>query len=427
MKPPPQDTIRQLYIGDNLAVMRGLNSETVDLIYLDPPFNSKSLHKGTMGSKAEKQQFKDTWKMSDINKDELSDIKIGIPDAYRLIKLLGDINGESWYAYLTFMAVRLNEMHRILKDTGSIYLHCDDTMSAPLKLLMDIVFSANNFRNEIIWCYTKMAAHKQKQLSRAHNTIFWYSKTNKRNWKFDVDAIRLPYSESSKKREGHTLNRLGSGYSKEGVTVLNPSGKFPEDWIIHIPYLRQNERTGWATQKPLALLERIIKASSEKGDLVLDPFCGCSTACIAAEHEERQWIGIDIDKESAKIMEDRAQTETNLLDIWDGVQIINAAKVANLPRRSDIEEINKNDRRIKADLYRRQNGKCGICKLEFPIKIFEYDRVKSGKRGGRYTADNVELLCPTCNRIKSGDTRQQAVRRVAEKRIFDELGENEDE
>ena len=132
----------------------------------------------------------------------------------------------------------------------------------------------------------------QRQLSRAHDTILWYS--NGAQWCFNVDAIRLPYAAGSKAREGQTLNRLGSGYSKEGITKLNPLGKFPEDWIIHIPYLRGKELTDYPTQKPDALLERIIKASSNPGDLVFDCFMGSGTTQTVAMKLGRRFIGADI-------------------------------------------------------------------------------------------------------------------------------------
>ena len=412
---PPVSAVRKLYIGDNLAVMRGMDGETVDLIYLDPPFNSKSLYKGAMGSRAEKQQFSDVWKMNDINKDELADIKLNNPDAYDLIKLMGGINGESWYAYLTFMAVRLGEMRRILKKTGSIYLHCDRNMSAPLKLLLDIFFGERNFHNEIVWFYHDTPGRPKRHFARKHDVIYRYAKTE--DFIFNADAVKIPVKPESMERYSY-VRKLGGREYYEGEGT-----KIPES-VWSFPAVKRNskESTGWATQKPLALLKRIIRASSDAGGLVLDPFCGCATACIAAEQENRQWIGIDIDREAEKIMAERAKKDTNLLDIWSAVEIIDAGKTANLPKRTDIKEINKKDMRVKTELYRRQGGKCGICKMKFPLKTLEYDRKKPGKRGGRYTADNVELLCPTCNRVKGSGTRREAVRRIAAKRIFEELG-----
>ena len=409
MKLEKSNWTRELWISDNLPVMRGMNSETVDLIYLDPPFNSKRMYEGNLSPEMGKQSFSDIWGDSDITEDDRRILRTEYPHCAALINVLADSHGKSWKSYLSFMGIRLMEMHRLLKETGSIYLHCDPHMSHPLKMLMDMIFGEKNFRNEIVWCYTRMSTKNQMQLSRAHDIIFWYSKTSNKNWKFNVDDIRLPYADSSKKREGMTLNRLGSGYSKEGITVLNPKGKFPEDWIRHIPYLRQNERTGWKTQKPLALLERIIKASSNKGDVVMDPFCGCGTACIAATRLERQWLGIDQHPSADKIMQKRIQDDTKLAPEWDSVKIIHAKTAADLPKRTDVQSFIKNAQ-TKRMLYETQKGKCASGDLcpngaeKQNINLMDFDRKMPGKRGGGYVWGNVQLLCRTCNGKKGKKT-----------------------
>ncbi len=248
---------------------------------------------------------------------------------------LKDYGNKYNFCYLVYMAIRLIECHRILKDTGSLYLHCDPTMSHYLKILLDCVFGEKNFRNEIVWCYTRMSAKGQRKLSQAHDIIFWYCKSNR--WTFNVDEIRLPYAQGSKNREGYTLNRLGSGYSKEGKTVLNPIGKFPEDWMTYIPYLRGKERTGYPTQKPLALLERIIQASSKKGELVLDPFCGCATTCIAAEKLGRKWVGIDISIKAYELVQARLKKEVaNPEELFDYKKALRFS--IEPPRRTDQGE-----------------------------------------------------------------------------------------
>ena len=155
-----------------------------------------------------------------------------------------------------------------------------------------------------------MATKNQKKLSAATDTIFWYSKTDK--WIFNIDDIRISYSESSKKREGYKLNRLGSGYSKEGITVLNKKGKFPENWINYIPYLRGKERIGYPTQKPEKLIERIIKASSNENDIVMDPFLGGGTTVAVADKLNRQWIGIDQSVQAIKVSEMRLHKHRSL-------------------------------------------------------------------------------------------------------------------
>ena len=408
---------RELYYGgDNLAVMRGLDSNIADLIYLDPPFNSKSLYKGAMGSKAAKQQFKDIWRMGDINNEELKDLKLYAPDMHSLISILGGINGESWQAYLTFMAVRLLEMRRLLKDTGSVYLHCDSTMSAPLKLLMDIVFGANNFQNEIVWFYPSMSAAKQ-QFPKKHDNLLFYTKSN--SYIFNGDDVREAYDSKTVKRYENDVVFPG-GYKAK----MNPKGRMPYS-VWQIPPIRNvsPERTGWKTQKPLLLLKRIILASSNPGDMVLDPFCGCATACVAAEEEGRAWIGIDKDKESAKIMKLRTKGQQKFDKIWDCVRLVNASKTKMLPVRDEILAVKIPRNRwyqIKAHLYEKQNGKCAAapyCTHEIPIELMEVDRISAGAHGGQYIIGNVQLLCSRCNRMKGSGTMEALKEKLSQKKL----------
>ena len=303
-----------LYYGDCLDWMREWESDCVDLIYLDPPFNSNANYNVLFGAKgdgkAQYRAFNDTWSWDDAAVERYANFANapGRPAHDAIVGLRRILDKCGMLAYLTYMAERLEEMRRLLKPTGAIYLHCDPTASHYLKVVMDAIFGKANFRNELLWCYTRMSSRGQRQLSRAHDAIFWYS--NGSDWVFNVDEIRLPYAESSKAREGHTLNRLGSGYSKEGVTVLNAKGKFPENWITHIPYLRGKERLGYPTQKPLSLLERIVKASSNEGDVVLDPFCGCGTAVEAARRLNRRWAGVDISSFAIDLVRKRLKDES---------------------------------------------------------------------------------------------------------------------
>ena len=193
-------------------------------------------------------------------------------------------------AYLSYMVERLVQMKIILKPTGSIYLHCDPTYSHYIKIIMDGIFGQENFRNEIVWCYSRPSAPSQRQLSRVHDIILWYSKGSE--WIFNPDDIRQPYAKSSRKREGYVAN---TSKVAQGSVQLDKNGKFPESWI-EIPPLKGNshEYLGYPTQKPLKLLHRIIKASSNPGNIVFDPFCGCGTTLEAAQQLKRGWIGIDI-------------------------------------------------------------------------------------------------------------------------------------
>ena len=297
---------RTIFCRDNLEVLRGINTESIDLIYLDPPFNKNKVFTAPIGTSAEGASFSDIFKEKDVKEEWLDIIKESNQTLHDFLEGIEKIGYRYNKYYLCYMAIRLIEMQRILKNTGSLYLHCDPTMSHYLKLLLDIIFGEKNFRNEVVWCYSRMASKNQKQLSRAHDIIFWYSKN--KEWTFNVDDIRLPYAESSKNREGYTKRTVGSGLLKNQVCVLNPIGKFPEDWI-NIPFVRGKEYQGYPTQKPLALLDRIIKTSTNKGDIVLDPFCGCATTCIASEILKRQWIGIDISKMAYKLVKDRLLKE----------------------------------------------------------------------------------------------------------------------
>lgn len=209
-----------------------------------------------------------------------------------IVSLLGalrqHLGSSSVMAYLVMMTPRLKELHRILKPTGSIFLHCDPTSSHYFKLLMDCIFSPSNFRNEIVWCY-RQGGRGARHFARKHDTIFFYSKSNK--WTFEASSIRVPYHGAG----GYQTSGRGVK-NKNGRTYLpNPEGKVPEDWwdIPAIPPMSQ-ERIGYPTQKPLELLERIIKACSKEDQIILDPFCGCGTAIVAAEKLNRRWIGIDI-------------------------------------------------------------------------------------------------------------------------------------
>ena len=296
-----------LYYGDNLEILRKyIKDESVDLIYLDPPFNSKAnynvLFKDESGeSKAQIQAFTDFWHW-DEESAKTYDYLVTNPNipakVSNLISALHGFLGQNQMsAYLVMIAVRLIELHRVLKNTGSLYLHCDPTASHYLKIVLDSIFGEESFRNEIVWCYTGASSPNQKQFPRKHGIIFWYSKGE--NWVFNEDAVRIPYSEA-------TLQRIKAGeeggkssesifHGKRTKREINENGKLVEDWWeIPVVGSTAKERLGYPTQKPLALLERIIKTSSNKGDIILDPFCGCGTTIDASEKLERKWIGIDI-------------------------------------------------------------------------------------------------------------------------------------
>ncbi len=307
-----------LYYGDNLDILRRyIKDETIDLIYLDPPFKSNQDYnvlfqeRNGSQSKAQIKVFEDTWQWDQEAAKSYHEVVEKGPEkvskvmrAFRMF--LGD---NDMLAYLAMMAPRLVQLRRVLKSTGSIYLHCDPTSSHYLKMLMDAVFEARNFRNEIVWCYTGPSGAK-KAFPKKHDVLLRYSKGD--TWIFNADAIRIPYKElhtdkgKSAKIWGTDGKLQDEGTRKEYLR----RGKIPEDFWVDIPsggHISPAERLGYQTQKPERLLERIIKASSNKGDIVLDPFCGCGTAIAVAQKLNRRWIGIDITHLAVTLIKHRLQ------------------------------------------------------------------------------------------------------------------------
>lgn len=251
-----------IYLGDCLYEMRKMTSASVDLIYLDPPYNTGRTWKGNAGS------FDDKF----AGRNE----------------------------YLDFMEDRLSQCWRILKNTGSIYLHCDPTYSHYLKVAMDRIFYVRNFRNEIVWCYARGGANPRYGCRRAHDTILYYSKGEHPTW----NVIYRPYSQAKLSRYNKDDKR-----TPEELERIHKRGKVAEDWWDDIPSFssasRSGEISGYPTQKPLALLRRIIKASSNAGDVVLDPFCGSGTTLVAAKELGRKFIGIDANPDAIAVAKRR--------------------------------------------------------------------------------------------------------------------------
>jgi len=290
-------SINKLYYGDNLEILQlYIPDEFVDFVYLDPPFNSSqdynAFFKEKDGAKSADQirVFRDTWEWNETSAlsyksvVEYASPQISIAmQAFR--KFLSD---NDMLAYLSMMAPRLIELKRVLKPTGSIFLHCDPTASHYLKMLMDSIFGGGNFRNEIIWHY-RTGNLAKKQFQRKHDVILFYSKTN--IWKFKPLEYKEYYSQVYGPGFKPGFKGRKHGEDRYGEFRI----PFVDDvWDISAVFTRSSEHLDYPTQKPLALLERIIKAGSNQGDIVLDPFCGCGTTIAMAEHLEREWIGIDI-------------------------------------------------------------------------------------------------------------------------------------
>ena len=316
-----------LYTNDNLYVLSGLNSELVDLIYLDPPFNSKRMYSAPVGSKAAGAMFKDMWTWKDVDEQYLDTLAANFPALARYIADGGTFHGKAMAAYLTYMAQRILEMYRVLKETGSLYLHCDPTASHYLKLLLDSIFGKQNFRSEIIWSYA-WGVRTTKYWNKKHDVILMYTKSS--NYIFNSNEVleERKASEATQTRlkyKGAMITDWNKGRGTEKLAL-------PTDvWYIPTINAMSKERTGYPTQKPLALLHRIIKASSNEGDIVLDPFCGCATTCVAAQQLDRKWIGIDIEKQSVNILIERLSDDAGLFKDFIATD--------QIPKRSDITEI----------------------------------------------------------------------------------------
>ena len=438
---------KTIFTGDNLPIMRGMNSASVDLIYLDPPFNSNANYAAPIGSEAAGAEFKDTWTLNDVDAAWLDLIEAKHPALNRVIHAAMTDSDKS---YLIYMAVRLIEMHRILKPTGSIYLHCDPTMSHYLKLAMDAVFGKRNFLNEIVWKRT--TAHNDSAIYGCiHDTILYYSKGDSPT----LNEQYQPYSDEYLKRYKHTdengkryLDRdltagslSGGGYQYEwnGITKIwrcpfttmqeyHKSGKLyytrtgtprlkqflddmpgvpVQDVWIDIPPINSQakERVGYPTQKPLALLDRIIKASSNEGDLVFDPFCGCATTLVAADRLQRDWIGVDISAKAAELVVERIKEDQRMFE--------DILARTDIPKRTDLGDIPRyNAPENKTLLYGEQGGNCNGCSEHFQTQHLEIDHIIAKSVGGTDHIDNLQLLCGHCNRIKGNRGQEYLISRL---------------
>ena len=309
---------RTIFCDDNIDVLRGINSECIDLIYLDPPFNKNKKFTAPIGSSAEGAEFSDIFREDDVKDEWLVTIKEDQPELYHYLNGIKGVGNSYNFAYLAYMAIRLLECHRTLKPTGSIYLHCDPTMSHYLRLLMDCILGEGYFRNEIIWHYGQRTSFLKRNFNQKHDSILFYARnlaivnrvsqewkrkeflSNRHDVKTDDDGKEFIWTDGDKNKKRY----------KRYVADVLRAGK-PLDDVWQIPLLNSSakERTGYPTQKPLKLLRRIIQASSNDGDMVLDPFCGCATTCVAAEQLHRQWIGIDVSLKAYEIVKERLSKE----------------------------------------------------------------------------------------------------------------------
>ncbi len=417
---------KTIFTGDNLQIMRGMNTQSVDLIYLDPPFNSKANYAAPIGSQAAGAEFKDTWTLNDVDITWLDLIETKHPALNRVIHAA---IVDSDKAYLIYMAVRLLEMKRVLTHTGSIYLHCDPTMSHYLKIMMDAVFGRQNFRNEIVWHYKKFP-NKARYFQQNHDTILMYSATKDYNFN---KLYHKALTENQKQIQQRGYNTKSSGgkkivsiydrsnpkviaklpmWQQEGRKIYDvqqpeqPPGPAIDDiWNMSIVGPRSAEKTGYPTQKPLKLLERIIKASSNTGDVVFDPFCGCATTCVAADRLQRNWIGIDISPKAAELVVRRIKNEQGLFQ-----KIIHRT---DIPKRTDLGKLPRYNRpENRTALYGKQKGYCSGCKEHFQEQHLEIDHIIAKSVGGTDHTSNLQLLCGHCNRVKGNRGQEYLVTKL---------------
>ena len=369
--------------------------------------------------------------------------------------------------YLTAMAVRLFEMKRILKSTGSIYLHCDPTASHYLKMIMDDMFGKNNFRNEIVW-KRRFDTHNLSttHMGRNHDIILYYTNSPETVYHIQYTPYDPAYIESHYKYEDTRgkyrllpcTNETG-GNRQYSFMDITRAWRFSEDTMDEMyendllvqlreggPYYykkylseargvplqdiwddiasaRGNERTGYPTQKPLALLERIIKASSDERGIVLDPFCGCATACVAAEKLQRQWIGIDISPAAEDITKLRLEEASQQSALFSPIQMSDVTVSSTPPIRTDNAEEIAIQQKLptyqthKPELFGRQQGRCNACEYEFHYRNLSVDHISPRSKGIDDSIQNLQLLCPSCNSIKHTGTHAELMQKLRERKI----------
>ena len=420
---------RTLFLEDNLPVLRGLDSDSIDLIATDPPFN-KGVPAFTGTTKAgQNVEFKDVWNWNDdVHPVWTEEIGKDHPSLFNVIRYANAAAGDDMGAFLCWMAVRVLEMHRVLKPTGSMYLHCDPTASHYLKAMMDAIFGRKQFRREVIWQMKSVSGFKSQASNwiRDHDTLFYYSKSDKYVFNKQLQPYRKEYIDKMFKGvdpDGRRYRQRENRryYADEGGV---PFGSVWTDIHSFQTAAASAEITGYPTQKPLALYKRMVEASSNPGDMVLDPFAGCATTCVAAEQLGRQWIGIDIREESGDVIRERLENEVNGSMAWN--DIVRTPTTA--PERTDDKEPAVPElilvspkstgrrmpiREVRERLIIRDGQRCQGCGWEPPYPDYlQVDHKRPKTLDGKDEMENYTLLCDPCNRKKSNKLTLTELRQV---------------
>ena len=445
---------RTLYHGDNLTFLRAMNSESVDLIATDPPFNKGRDFHATPDSLAAGAKFQDRWSWErDVHPEWVDQLTDDCKPLMEAIESARYAHSDGMGAFMCFMAVRLLEMRRVLRRTGSIYLHCDPTASHYLKAIMDAIYSHKNFRNEIIWHYKSFHGNTKKYFAKKHDTLLVYTLSDK--WIFNrlfeedntetIDYKRWnSFLVDGRKILGRHMPNQDTRFLRFLRRWIKENGRQPEPndivyevtgqaldtvWNIKpVDPKDKKERLGYPTQKPLALYERIIQASSNEGDIVLDPFAGCATTLVAAERMKREWIGIDIWEKVHDVIIDRLR---NHVGLFGEVHFTNeppertdegddAAPFLRVKERIREPEGKKMSRAEMYEFLLTQYGpRCQGCDRVFDdSRYLELDHNTPRSDGGMNHITNRILLCGPCNRLKSNMYTLSGLQRENKKRGF---------
>ena len=430
---------RTLFHGDNLNFLKGINSGTVNLIATDPPFNkSKDFH-ATPDSLAAGASFTDRWHWdTDVHQEWVDEIQDDFPGVWQAIEN-GRINHSlSMAAFLCWLGVRLIQMHRVLADDGSIYLHIDHTAHAYAKSLMDAIFDHRNFRNEIIWhYYNKMHDRRKRLHPAATDTILFYVKNAKSKFTFHqlTEQREKPVRQLVRRKVN---GRMVNARDDDGKLMYQTKTDRTLSNVWRIPMLQpaSKERKGYPTQKPLELYKRIIMASSNPGDVVLDPFCGCATTPVAADLLDRQWIGADIWDGAYNLVKQRlegigltsdAENDTRLVT-WGDIIYTKTPPVRTdeTDDDPDVPDLVLRPTRVKAKwellthaemreilAQAQANGDnviCAGCGIALPLRYMQLDHNLPRKDGGENVITNRILLCGPCNLTKSASRTLSGLR-----------------